>query len=253
MGAGVYGGDVDGNRHMLVIAALGAVLVAGAQTEYIAAEAATIVAPSPTVTLTIPAAQQTGVTYATPVTLNGRVTAAGRAVRAAKVQLLILRYPFLGKYLPAVTTTTAARGSFSFTVHPQINTRYRAVLVTEPTVGSPALAVYAFANRTLAAPIVRGRLASAVFTAIAPTVIQLAGRAVSFYFARLPARLLTHVGDAFLHPTTRGHARAVRTIKLPVASKPYRFKVYACLHTIPGMGRPQPACGRATLPISVAG
>ncbi|MCW2989503.1 MAG: hypothetical protein JWM73_97, partial [Solirubrobacterales bacterium] len=89
--------------------------------------------PTPAATLTIAIAPNP-VTFATKSTISGTISS-----KAAGVQLIleVLPYPYTGKYTDTGTATTAADGSYLFTVTPPTSTRYRVTSVDKPKITSP--------------------------------------------------------------------------------------------------------------------
>jgi hypothetical protein len=59
-----------------------------------------------------------------------------------RVRLERKPYPYTGSFTKYSAKNTDANGNYSFTVKPDRNTRYRAILVSDPTVVSPERAIY---------------------------------------------------------------------------------------------------------------
>jgi hypothetical protein len=201
------------------------------------------------VSLTVPSSQRDGVPFGTVVLLRGSVVTAGRADSGAAVQLQQARYPRLNRFTAVQTTTTNPDGSFSFAVRPTINTAYRAAAVVRSTQKvSPARVVYAFARPGTLTFTSSGLHLRARIGARAPSARMLQGTAVSFYYREQGDARFTLAGDSVLQSVGGQLASAVLGFNVPHATP--KIRVGACLHTIPGLGRPQPACGRSSLPPS---
>jgi len=228
-----------------LIALLAAAALAGVSAVATLGASPPPVTGAPQLTLALPRQDRAGVRYDTAVVLSGRVTNGAGGVSGVAVQVQFLRYPFLGDYLQAAVTTTAPNGRFRVTVHPQRNTHYRAVLVSNPAVKSATQQLFAYPQLLPLTSQIRKLRATVVFQARAPMSIRLAGDKVSFYYAKGSAKRYRHVADALLHSLGAALSEAVSSFALPGFGS---YKFYACLHTIPALGRPQPSCGSSSLP-----
>lgn len=86
------------------------------------------------------AAQPNPLSFASFVTLSGRLT--GGSNGAEGVTLQADPYPFADNgFADKTTSTTAANGTYSFRQAPSLNTRYRVVASTSPKVTSPVVGV----------------------------------------------------------------------------------------------------------------
>jgi hypothetical protein len=81
--------------------------------------------PTPTVSLSVPSAQRDGVPYGTTVKLSGTILLNGKPDAHVALELQQSTYPFTKGLSDLQTTSSGAKGTYSFTVNPDRNTVYR--------------------------------------------------------------------------------------------------------------------------------
>ena len=177
--------------------------------------------------------------YGKAATISGAV---GSGQAGAAVQLQGSTFPYSSGFSVLAQSTTVAGGAYSFKTNPVLATRYRVVLVAEPTSVSPTITVYLtppFINAT------RGRCPSAArcrrhFAAdivYPPGVAQKEiGKRAYFYFGirygsgRIPPKRLRLVGKGRQHLIGGTSYQMGFTITFATpAARGYRYQWTVCL------------------------
>jgi hypothetical protein len=164
-----------------------------------------------TVTL---AAAPTVVTFGTATTLSGQVTGAGNA--GVKVDLEQDGFPYDGAKNAGMTVNTDASGNYTFSVKPELNTRYTVSAKAKPQVSSAVVEVKVRTALTLAVNDATARRGQRItFTgAVTPvhTGVVLLQRRIGSGSFRTIARP-TLVNSAFTH-TARVRRTAVYRVRM---------------------------------------
>lgn len=76
-----------------------------------------------------------------PLTFGSRATVSGKVAAATQVVLEAQAYPYAKAFAQRATKTSAANGDYSFTVAPDVSTRYRVVAKSSPPLTSATVSL----------------------------------------------------------------------------------------------------------------
>lgn len=201
---------------------------------------------SATPTITAHLQPKGAVPYDKTTSVAGRVTSGGAGMAGQSVQLKADTFPY-GSYRTQGTTTTDAKGRYSFTVKPPLNTRYRVTAVgTSATAPATAYVTFDPVSASSSAP----RSVVYVHATIRyPRSVREAGRKVYFYLAlngrqRAPYKTTVRVGPEY----KPGYSHITASLRTGVPrGTAYRYRWEYVLGDQPYQGLGLAAC-RSKLP-----
>ena len=153
----------------------------------------------------------------------------GASAAGQEIRLFEKRYPYR-RTSSSLTTTTDQRGRYRFRVHPEFNTRYRAVVVGAATpVRSKSKLLVVFARGSFTFKATNDGRAAAFFRFLfSPKVpVKLGGRKVLWYFHRIGTKRFTVRDRTRSKERRRGLVVGRTRFALPRGE--YRFEVAYCL------------------------
>ena len=179
------------------------------------------------------------VEYHDPTTLRGTLSGVSGGSGGRTVTLLASEFPYSTE-APVASTQTSSGGGFSFSVTPELNTRYRATFDGGILVGSATSAVEqvwvygrAFFGdlRVVGRRVQRARTSFQLEYSPELEPDPLAGKRAYWYFRKTTRPRFRRVKSTLLRPLKGGGGGVYTrvTYRLPRSRRAYRFEFFPCL------------------------